>query len=441
MTQNTPAGWRLLLPVAIRPYFEAGPLGALALGMSSGYPIATIAANLSTRLAEDGLSKKTVTAFGLALLMYNFKFLWAPLIDGYRIPLLAAAIGQRRAWLVVTAAAVALAVSWLGVLDPVSNLGMVALAAVTVGFAGASFDIVIDAYRIENLTPEQLGTGSGMTQYGWRLGNFAAGWVLLLVASRAGWSTAYLTTLIFVLPALLAAALLGEPERRRVIAGPVLRGWAAARAAVIEPLADFLLRPGASLTLAFVLFHKLGDTVANLSFRLLFNDLGYTKDEIAFYDVGIGLIALLVGILVGTWLYRWLGMQRSVFISLILMAGSNLSFAWLASAGHSNLGMALAIGFENFSSGIGGVAVGAYFAALCNLRFTATQFALLSAAASIVGRLFSASSTGALIETMGYVNFYLLTTVLALPGIAIFLYMLKKSLVDDSLPDTQPSPA
>jgi PAT family beta-lactamase induction signal transducer AmpG len=176
------------------------------------------------------------------------------------------------------------------------------------------------------------------------------------------------------------------------------------------------MREGAVLVLLFVLIHKIGDTLANLSLRLLFEDLAFTNDEIAFYDVAIGLIALLVGVFVGGVLYAKLGMKRSVLISLILMAVSNVSFAALATAGHSNLGMAAAIGFENFSSGIGGVAVVAYLSALTDLRFTASQYALLSAAASIIGRFLSGTTAGRLIEDMGYVNFYLLTTLVAIPG-------------------------
>ncbi len=433
MTQDIAAGWRAALPFWLRPYFEKGPVGALLLGMASGFPIAMIAATLTTRLAESGIEKKTVTAFALALLMYNFKLLWAPLIDRWRLPLRADAIGHRRAWLLMTALGVVAAVTWLGLADPVNALGTVVVAAIAVGFAGASFDIVIDAYRIENLTPEQLGTGSGMTQYGWRIGNALAASTVLVLASRVGWSAAYVTATLFVLPALAAGLLLGEPERP-AIAGAAKRGWAAVQDAVVAPLADFLRRQGAALTLLFVLLHKIGDTVANLSLRLLFADLGFTKDEIAGYDVGIGFVALLVGIFIGGLLYKMIGMKRSVLISLVLMGISNLGFAILAVAGHSNLGMALAIGFENFSSGFGGVAVGAYFAALCDHRFTATQFALVSAAASVVGRTFSASTAGRLIETMGYVDFYLLTTALALPGILIFLYMMRAGLVDNALP-------
>ena len=424
---------RRRLPEGVQPYLERGPVGAMLLGMASGFPIAMIGATLTTRLAESGIDKKTVTAFALAMLMYNFKLLWAPAIDRVRLPVLAALLGQRRAWLLVTALLVVVTVTWLGLADPVTDLGTVVLAALAVGFAGASFDIVIDAYRIENLTEEQLGAGSGMTQYGWRIGNALAASTVLILASRVGWNLAYVCAALFVLPAFFAALLLGEPKRP-VLVGAALRGWAAVQDAVVAPLADFLRRPGAVLTLAFVLTHKIGDTVANLSLRLLFADLGFTKDEIAGYDVGVGFVALLVGIFVGGVLYKAIGMKRAVLSSLVLMAISNLGFAALAAAGHSNLGMALAIGFENFSSGFGGVAVGAYFAALCDHRFTATQFALVSAAASVVGRAFSASTAGALIETMGFINFYVLTTALAVPGILLFLYMMRSGLVDDAMP-------
>ena len=427
------ASVRNVLPASVRPYFEPGPLGALALGISSGFPYAMIASTLTTRLAEAGIDKKAVTAFTLAFLLYNFKFLWAPAIDRVRLPWLANRIGQRRAWLLIIGLGVMAAVAWLGLVDPAAGLGPVVAATLTVAFFGATYDIVIDAFRIENLTADQLGTGSGMSQYGWRIGSSAAGAIVLLLAESRGWSLAYVVATLFALPAIVAGILLGEPKRP-VATGAVLTGLAGVRDAVIAPMADFLRRDGAALTLAFILFHKIGDTMANLTFRLLFNDLGYSKPEIAFYDVQLGLIAYLVGVFVGGIVFYRLGMKRAVLISLLLMAVSNLSFAALAAAGHSNLGMAAAIGFENFTSGIGGVAVVAYLSALCDLRFTATQFALLSAASSIVGRFFSGTTAGALIETIGYINFYLLTTVLALPGILLFLYMMRAGLVDDVVP-------
>ncbi len=435
------AGVRGVLPAAVQPYFEPGPLGALALGISSGFPFAMIASTLTTRLAEAGIDKKAVTAFTLAFLLYNLKFLWAPVIDRVRLPLLAARIGQRRAWLLVIGLAVMASVAWLGLEDPQAGLGRVVAATLAVAFFGATYDIVIDAFRIENLTPEQLGVGSGMSQYGWRIGSSAAGAVALLLAESRGWSFAYVAASLFALPAILACVLLGEPKRP-VATGDGLSGWAAAQDAVTAPMADFLRRDGAVLALAFILFHKIGDTMANLTFRLLFNDLGFTKTEIAFYDVQLGLVAYLLGVFVGGIVFTRLGMKAAVLVSLVLMAVSNLSFAVLAAAGHSNFGMAAAIGFENFTSGIGGVAVVAYLSALCDLRFTATQFALLSAASSVVGRFISGTTAGALIETMGYVNFYLLTTALALPGILIFVYMMRAGLVDQVIPKRlEPSPA
>ena len=182
-----------------------------------------------------------------------------------------------------------------------------------------------------------------------------------------------------------------------------------------------------------MLVHKIGDTLANLTFRLLFEDLGFTNDEIAFYDVSLGFFAFLVGIFVGGVVYSRLGMKKAVMLSLVLMAVSNLSFAGLAASGHNNWAMAAAIAFENFASGIGGVAVVAYLSALCNLSFTATQFALLSAAASILGRFLTGTTAGTLIEAMGYVNFYLLTTVAAFPGVIMFWLMIRSGLVDRSL--------
>jgi PAT family beta-lactamase induction signal transducer AmpG len=203
--------------------------------------------------------------------------------------------------------------------------------------------------------------------------------------------------------------------------------------AFFSPLTEFLRRPGALVVLAFVLVHKIGDTLANLTLRLLFEDLKFTNDEIAFYDVAIGFAALLAGVFVGAAMYAAIGMKRSVFVSLVLMAISNLSFAMLAAYGHSNLGMAGAIGFENFASGIGGVAVVAYLSALCNLRFTATQYALLSALASIAGRFLTGTTAGALIEALGYVNFYLLTMLVALPGVALYGYMIMSGLAEVSI--------
>ena len=538
---TTPQGWR----GSISPYLERAPLAALFLGISSGFPFAMIGATLTTRLAQDGIEKSSVTAFALTFLAYNLKWAWAPIVDRVQIPILGR-IGARRSWLILVGALVFAAVSVLGNLDPKASLSAVAMAAIAVGLAGATYDIVIDAYRIELLAPHQLGTGSGMSQYGWRIGSAVAGAIALVVAERAGWGAAYMACAALVLPAIITGLVMGEPERKierhwpqflsrtyyaafilsfpfaffaaaridawlgvdiltlMVLVGYLFPlfdlsarrardiGWSghvnwilavpalalvatlagggdritthvgatmlwiifaiggalvatlailpsrARDAATIDkgaigPLAEFFTREGAILILLFLLFHKLGDTLANLTFRLLFEELGYSNDEIAFYDVGLGFWALLAGVFVGGILYARLGMKRSVLLSLVLMAVSNFSFALLAATGHSNWGMAGAIGFENFASGIGGVCVVAYLSALADLRFTATHFALFSAAASILGRFLTGTSAGKLIDQFGYVDYYLLTTGLAVPGILIFWWMMRSGLVDRSI--------
>lgn len=425
-----PVSWRDRLPAGVRPYVEGAPLAAAALGISSGFGFAMIAATLTTRLAQYGIRKSAVTAFALTFLAYNFKFLWAPLVDHVRLPLIGR-FGQRRSWLWFVGTLLMAAVIYLGSLDPTTSLPQVATAAILVGVIGATYDIVIDAYRIELLEPHQLGVGSGMSQYGWRIGSATSGALALVVAARYGWAMAYAVCAMFSLPAMLTGLVMGEPTRRRP--APPITGVLQAVTAYFSPLVEFMQRRGALVVLLFVLVHKIGDTLANLTLRLLFEDLGFSNDEIAFYDVGVGFFALLAGVFVGGVMYAAMGMKRSVFVSLVLMAISNFGFAALAAAGHSNLGMAAAIGFENFASGIGGVTVVAYLSALCNLRFTATQYALLSALASIAGRFLTGTTAGSLIESMGFVNFYLMTTAIALPGVLIYGYMVKSGLADVSI--------
>lgn len=414
----------------VKPYVEPAPLSSFFLGISSGFPFAMIGATLTTRLAQDNIEKSTITAFALVFLAYNFKWLWAWVIDGINLPFLGR-LGHRVSWMIVLGLAVIAAVVNLALVDPQDGIEGVVTAAILVGIAGASFDIIIDAYRIELLEPRQLGAGSGMIQYGWRIGSAGAGAIALVVAARYGWAAAYIACAGLALPAMLTALIMGEPKRHKEIGGKP--GIKRVVEAAWRPFVEFLSRQGALLALLFVLLHKIGDTLANLTFRLLFDDLGFTNDEIAIYDVGVGFWAYLIGIFIGGVMYSKMGMKKSVLVCLILMAVSNFGFALLAAAGHSNIGMAAAIGFENLASGAGGVCVVAYFSALCDLRFTAAQYALISAAASIVGRVLTGTTAGQLIEWMGYVDFYILTTVAALPGIILFWVMIRMGLIDASI--------
>src|SRR3954451_19947918 len=214
MTTLSEHDWRARLPAGLRPYVESAPLAALALGISSGFAFSMIGATLTTRLAQQGINKSAATAFALTFLAYNFKFLWAPIVDNVRLPVIGR-FGQRRSWLWAIGVLVMAAVALLGAADPVDSLPQVAVAALTLGVAGATFDIIIDAYRIELLEPRQLGVGSGMSQYGWRLGAARAGALARAAAARVGWTAAYVACAAFALPAMLVGVFMGEPKRHR----------------------------------------------------------------------------------------------------------------------------------------------------------------------------------------------------------------------------------
>ena len=427
MTGGTDAGrqWG-----GLRPYFERAPLATFFLGMSSGLCFTLIGATLTTRLAQSDIDKKTITAFTLAFLVYNFKPLWAWVVDGVRLPVLGR-LGQRVSWMILSGVLVMAAVANLARVDPATQLAATVTAAILVGVAGATFDIVIDAYRIEILKPYQLGVGSGMIQYGWRVGSVLTGGLALVLAARLGWNLSYLICALFALPAIVVALLLGEPERHRE--PTTRRGAAEVWASIAGPFVEFFRRQGAVLLLVFILIHKIGDTLGQLVLRLLLDDLGFTNDEIALFDVGIGFWAYLIGIFIGGVLYARMGLKRSVLLSLILMAVSNASFAVLASAGHSNAILAGAMTFENVASGIGSVTVVAYFSALCDLRFTAAQYALISSAASVVGRFLNVAVASDLVDAFGWSGFYWITTLVALPGVLLFWWMAHVGVIDRSI--------
>lgn len=411
---HSPAARPTSLLGSVRPYFERAPLAAFALGVASGTPYTLLAATLTTRLGREGINIRSVAAFALVLLLYNFKVVWAPLVDRY---------GRRTTWITVVGLALVAAIAAFGALDPRVSIATFAAAAIGVGFLGATYDIAIDAYRIELQTPAQLGVAAGMNQYGYQVGFLAVGAIALELARPHDWSLAYLVGGLFVLPAVLAAGLLGEAPYRQ----PIPPG---ARRSLLQPFIEFLTRPGALIILAFVIFHRLGDTLANLSLRLLLTHSGFTNDEIARYDVGVGGIAFLVGVFVGGLIYTRLGLKRAVIVSLALIAVHHLGYVWLAYHGHSNLGLAAAITLENSTRGVAGMTIVAFLSALCDTRFTATQYALLSTAASVLGRLVQGTLAGSSIERLGFTGFYWVTVGLSVPGLILFLWMARTGIVD-----------
>jgi MFS transporter, PAT family, beta-lactamase induction signal transducer AmpG len=419
------------LAAGIKPYLTKPALAALAFGISSGFPYTLLAATLTQWLSEEGITRKAVAIFSWVLFTYNLKIFWAPLVDNVKLPILSKFLGQRQSWLVVASIALVAAIFNLAMQSPKLDLTFFAISAILVGIAGATFDIVIDAFRIELLKSSEQGVGAAMSQYGWRMGALLTSNIVLTIAAASSWKFGYMAASSIVLFGLIAGLWIGEPPARtKAVAAVAGESWI--KRTVMDPLSDVFTRPGAWVVLLFILFHKIGDTLGQLMVRNMLVDLHFTKAEIKWADVNFGTLCLLIGIFLGGVLYARLGMRKSVLISLILMMVSNASFAVLAAAGHNVPILAAAMGFESFASGVGGVAVVAYLSSLCNLAFTATQFALFSAAASILGRFLTGAFAGSLIDTYGFVNFYLLTTAAALPGVLLFAYLWKAGFVTEN---------
>jgi len=423
----SPSGWAEALAVYRRPRL----LAILFMGFSSGLPLALTGATLSLRLADLGVSLTAIGLFTLVRFSYSFKFLWSPLIDRLPIPLLTGRLGRRRA--LAIQAALALAILWLGFIDPRADPWMAAFAAVLVAFFSASQDIVIDAYRIELLLPEEQGAGAAATQWGYRFGMIASGAGALYAASFGGWSFAYALMALLMLVGMVTVWLTPEPQVGRALepipgesAAERLRTWLSR--AVVAPFLDLVHRNGASglaLILLFTVLYKFGEAIAGIMSNPLYVSLGFTKIEIATVAKIYGVAATLAGVAIGGVLVLRLGMFRALLVSGVLQALSNFMYILQVWVGHDVPMLALTIGTENLTNGMGSAAFVAYLSGLCNLSFTATQYALLSSLATMGTNVLSASG-GYLADELGWVLFFLLSAVLTVPGLLLLVWIMRR---------------
>jgi PAT family beta-lactamase induction signal transducer AmpG len=410
-------------------YREPRLIAVLLMGFASGLPLALTFGTLSFWLSEVGVSRTSIGLFALVGISYSLKFLWSPAIDRLPIPILTARLGRRRGWALAIQPALALAILALGLTDPRSDPAMTALAAVAVAFLSASQDIVIDAYRIELLRPEEQGAGAAATQWGYRFGMLAASAGALYAASFGGWSFAYglMAALMFVgMAAVWFAPEPGGIHRLEKLAGdtPLARTVSWLGRAVIAPFADMLGRRGAIAILAFVILYKFGDALAGTMSNPLYVSLGFTKVEVANIGKAYGFVANLAGLAAGGLVVLRLGIFRALLICGILQTLSNLMYVLQAWVGHDLPTLALTIGIENLTGGMGSAAFVAYLSGLCNLSFTATQYALLTSLAA-VGRTTLSASGGALADALGWGPFFVLATAACLPGLALLTWIMR----------------
>ncbi|MFZ4760275.1 MAG: AmpG family muropeptide MFS transporter [Burkholderiaceae bacterium] len=473
--------------------FASGRIAAmLALGFASGLPLALSSGTLQAWLTVEGIDIKTIGVFALAGLPYTFKFVWAPLLDRFEPSFL----GRRRAWLLITQLLLA-GVCWaMASFDPKTSIGMLGLLAVTVAFLSASQDVVFDAYRADLLEPAERGAGAAVSVLGYRLAMLVSGGLALILADQwLGWPNTYrLMGALFVVMAgvtLLAprtptddarirsdarrewigfvamvatgalvwwlldagakSLLPAKPDRfvklgadtMALIGAFAAALWAARRAgfpSFVEPWDAFFSRRRAVLLLALIVLYKLGDAFAgSLSTAFLIRGAGFTATEVGAVNKVLGLIATIVGALMGGALLAKLSLWRALMWFGILQAVSNFGYWLLAVMPKDYTLMAAAIGVENLCGGLGTAAFVAFLMALTDKRFTAAQYALLSALAA-VGRVYVGPASGVMVEAFGWPTFFVVTVFAALPGLVLLAWLRRDvDALDAPAPGTAPA--
>ena len=418
------ASWR----EAFDTYRQPRLLAILFMGFSSGLPLPLTVGTLSFWLAQSGVSRTAIGLFALVGISYNFKFLWSPVIDKLSIPLLTRRLGRRRSWALAIQALLAVSILALGFADPSHNPTGTALLAVVVAFLSASQDIVIDAYRIELLEPDEQGAGAAATQWGYRFGLIAAGAGALYAAAFGGWAFSYALMAALMSVGMVTVWLTPEPEvgaSAQAVEARTdsVRGWL--RDAVVAPLADFFARPLWAEIVLFIVLYKFGDALAAVMANPLYVSLHFTASEVANVSKIFGVLMTLVGVSAGGVIVARLGLYPSLLICGVLQNVSTLMYAALALAGHDIGVLALSIAAENVTGGMGSAAFVAYLSRLCNVSFTATQYALLSSL-SAVGRTVLAASGGWLADRVDWVPFFIIATIAGLPALLVLLRLMRR---------------
>lgn len=395
--------------MSFKQYLSPRVYPLLVLGVASGLPLALTGGTFQAWATVAGVSLKQIGFLTLVGIAYTFKFLWAPLIDRYVPPIL----GRRRGWMVIAQVLLGVALIAMGLLNPVQDLIWLALLATLVAFLSATQDIAFDAYSTEVLDKEERAAGAAIRTLGYRIGMVLSGGFGMVMAERwLGWGGMYMV--MGALMFLFAFVCMLSPEPKETQAPRTLQE------AFVVPFKDFFSRPEAWAILLLIILYKLGDAFAGaLSTTFLIRGAGFSAEIVGWMNKILAVIASILGALFGGALMNKLGLYRSLMLFGILQALSNLAY-WLVAVVPQNLAvMALAVGFENICGGMGTAAFVVLVMGLCNVKYTATQFALLTALSS-VGRVFLAGPlTPPIVEALGWPSFFLLTVVIALPGLVL----------------------
>jgi PAT family beta-lactamase induction signal transducer AmpG len=384
-------------------------LVALIMGFACGLPLLLTISVLQAWMTDAGVDLTVIGMMALVGLPYTLKFLWAPFLDRFTLPFL----GRRRGWMLLAQIALTVSIASLGQSDPTQNPWLLAFAAFLVTFFSASQDIVVDAYRREDLSDEELGLGSSLYINGYRVGMLLASGGGLIMADHMDFSMVYLILAGCMLPGLLTTLLAPEPETPAGTPRTM-------REAVVAPLVEYFSRQDALWILVFILLYKVGDTMASAMTTPFYLDIGFSKSEIGAVVKLFGFWATIAGGLAGGIMMLRLGINRCLWIFGFLQAASTAGFALLANVGYSVPLLSGVIAFENLSSGMGTAAYAAFMASITNKKFTATQYALLTSLMGIP-RVLASAPTGFLVKNVGWETFFIACALIAIPGMLLLL--------------------
>ncbi len=396
----------------------------LPLGFASGLPLALSGGTLQAWLTTAGIDVKAIGLFSLVGLPYTLKFLWSPLVDRFVPPIL----GRRRGWILLFQFSLTLVMAFMATHRPQHALYLFGVSALLLAFFSASQDIVIDAYRTDILKPVERGFGAGVHVTAYRLAMIVSGAIALILGDRLGWGTTY-----FLMAMIMGAVALTTPALPEPKEAPSPMDL---KSAIIAPFIDFVSRPRWLALLTLIVLYKLGDAFCgSLTTCFLIRGAGFSPTDVGVINKGMGLAATIAGAVGGGALMARLGLFNSLFYFGLLQAFSNLAFMALALVGKDYPMMVLAVAIENLSGGMGTAAFVAFLMSLCNSRYSATQYALLSALASL-GRVFVGPPAGIIVSGTSWSTFFLISFLTAIPGLAILIY-LRPYLIAHSKTDEQ----
>ncbi len=384
----------------------------LLLSFASGLPFNLTNFTLQAWLASAGLAIKTIGFLSLVALPYNFKFLWAPLLDRFTPPNL----GRRRGWILIFQASLAVCIGTMGFCSPTKELYVLAVVAIILAFLSASQDIVVDAYRVDTIPPNERALAAAATAFGFRTAAMLAGAVLVIIAGHFGWRLAYLLVACLMAATMFATVRAPEPKTPghppRTLADAI---W--------HPLRALLNQKGIWGLLLLVLLYKVGDALAlSLYSTFMLQGVGFSLDELGIAGKLNMTVSTMIGVALGGWLYMRWGTFRSLLIFGIGQSLTNLLYMWLALAGKKVWLLVLATAMDTMIGGMGQAAFVAFLMSLCSANFSATQYALLSALATLP-RNVTGAIAGSLVPVIGWANFFMVTCLAAVPGLLLLLIL------------------